>query len=274
MGLSDSFERAVRHNTDSIDWTQHQTVLQMRPHNTPNAIHHEHYRCGDEISVSTRLVHNVLHVLTAVSKELNQGVGWSDSNSSVQGVAGARHVPDFIALANGKELRMVGEAKTPLTNDLVQAVNQVTSRAQIWQRLGEPYTLPPPSKRSLNQYNFLIGQVAKYMKEYYTKYGFFTTYDYTIFLKQERRDDNWVLWHSRPIACGVQCSFPNPPGDLAGGVSVRECFFYLQTEIWRGHWYAENRSNLWVSNKMAGNVDYQIYFKNDLPALSQAQVTK
>jgi hypothetical protein len=113
----------------------------MRPHNTRNAIHHEHYMCGDEISVSTRLVQNVLHVLTAVSKELIQGVGWGDSKSSVQGMAGARHVPDFIALANGKELRMVGKAKTPWTNDLVQAVNQVTSRAQIWKRLGEPYTL-------------------------------------------------------------------------------------------------------------------------------------
>jgi hypothetical protein len=103
------------------------------------------------------------------------------------------------------------------------------------------------------------------MKEYNTKYGFFTTYDYTIFLKQERRDDNWVLWYSRPIACAVQSSFPNAPGDLAGRVSVRECFFYLQTEIWRDHWYADNGSNLWVSNKMAGNVDCQKYFENDLP---------
>jgi hypothetical protein len=70
LGLWSSFESSVRQNTEAINWNQHQNILQIRPANAPHAVHHEHYICGDEKSISARLVQNVFQTLTAVGKSL------------------------------------------------------------------------------------------------------------------------------------------------------------------------------------------------------------
>jgi hypothetical protein len=104
------------------------------------------------------------------------------------------------------------------------------------------------------------------MKKYDVKYAFYSTYQHTIFLKKERRGNNWVLWHSRPIAnntssIGVNQNLTN----LVDRVSVRECFLYLQTRIDNGDWHAANHTGRWHLDKKVGNVDLQNYYANDDP---------
>jgi hypothetical protein len=113
-----------------------------------------------------------------------------------------------------------------------------------------------------------IGQIYKYMKSYKVKYGFYTTYRHTIFLKQERRNNHWVLWHSRPIRFNTTSTGVNQNlTDLDGCVSVRECFLYLQTRIIAGDWgAADNNSPNWYANKRGrkdGNVNHAKYYLDD-----------
>lgn len=136
LGLWSSFESSVRQNTEAINWNQHQNALQIRPANTPHAVHHEHYVCGDEKSISARLIQNVFQTLTAVGKELGHGIEWSDSKASAEGMRGKKDVPDFVALANGSELRLVGEAKTPWAHRIAAAATNVTTNIEIWRRFG------------------------------------------------------------------------------------------------------------------------------------------
>ena len=142
LGLWSSFESSVRQNTDAIDWTQHQTILQIRPTGSANLLHHEHYVCGDEISVSGRFVQNVLHPSIAVGKEVGQRIRWGDSKTSQQGKDNQKNIPDFVALANEKDLRAVGELKTPWTVNLVDLVQQVTTDDSFWKRLGKRICAP------------------------------------------------------------------------------------------------------------------------------------
>ena len=43
---------------------------------------------------------------------------------------------------------------------------------------------------------FTLGQIAGYMLDEKRKYGFLTTYEQTIFLKQEQVGEEWVLFVS------------------------------------------------------------------------------
>lgn len=106
LGLRESFESSVRQNTMNLNLHQHQTVSQVRA-NSVNAIHHEHFVCGDEKSVGARLVQNVFQPVIAVGKQLNQGIEWSDPRASIQGKKQGKKdgnfVLDFVPLANENE---------------------------------------------------------------------------------------------------------------------------------------------------------------------------
>lgn len=103
------------------------------------------------------------------------------------------------------------------------------------------------------------------MQEYKVKYGFYTTYKHTIFLKQEIRDNHWVLWYSRPIEFDTWSTAPA----RTGPVSLRECFLYLQTQIVVGNWSANNDEKAgWYVNKKGkkeGGVNLDRYYINDDP---------
>lgn len=78
------------------------------------------------------------------------------------------------------------------------------------------------------------------MKTYKVKYGFHTTYEETIFLKQERTSSGWVLYYSSPIR-------HDAIGDRSNGtVSIRECFLYLVDEAINSP-VADNDQQRWVS---------------------------
>lgn len=74
-----------------------------------------------------------------------------------------------------------------------------------------------------------------------------------------------MLWHSRPIhnltrSVGVDQNLT----ELVGHVSVRECFLYLQTEMNKGNWYADNQDGKWHLDKRSGFFPMR-YYPNDNP---------
>jgi len=85
------------------------------------------------------------------------------------------------------------------------------------------------------------------------KYGFLTTYEQTIFLKQEQVDEEWVLFISHVFKHTVRSIGPQSgerffsPGDLRHKVSVR---LAMLTLLWlsrtEGDYVADNRTPHWV----------------------------
>lgn len=142
-----SFEHEVRSNFNQIfrDWDQKpKVILSVELKQPPaNAITNEHYLCGEELSSSGRYVQNVLHVMTAVGKELAIGLQFGDwyashkyptQSSTSQTTSGAtgnqpekedneekekRLIPDYALLAEKEDpktnsfARALGEAKSP-----------------------------------------------------------------------------------------------------------------------------------------------------------------
>lgn len=66
------------------------------------------------------------------------------------------------------------------------------------------------------------------------KYAFLSTYNATIFLKQEIVDGQWTLCYSRPISHAEQFVDEGPGGQFSQ-VTLRQCFWYLLHQIDNGH---------------------------------------
>lgn len=88
------------------------------------------------------MIQDVFQSITAVGKELGHGIEWSDSEASSEGMEVKSDVPDFVALAHGCELRLVGEAKTPWAHRIASAAERVTTDVELWRRFGRNLTLP------------------------------------------------------------------------------------------------------------------------------------
>jgi len=73
-----------------------------------------------------------------------------------------------------------------------------------------------------------IGQPAEYMLDLRMKYAFLSTYEETVFLKQEHVNGRWEIHHTDVI---YHSSHYIPPSSLVpeGVVSLRQCFFYIGT---------------------------------------------
>ena len=135
LGCWDTFESTVRANSRTLPWRSHNEILQVLP-NHRNAVHHEHYKCGDELSVQSRYIQNVIQPVTAVSKQLGYKIEWGSSNSATKSKADKTIVPDFAASTEGNQIRMVGEMKTKWSNDLKENLNYVREDVKIWRTFG------------------------------------------------------------------------------------------------------------------------------------------
>jgi hypothetical protein len=72
------------------------------------------------------------------------------------------------------------------------------------------------------------------MKQGELKYGFVTTYDETVFLKQECRNGIWVLRYSSPIRSGAKFD-DRTPGGRAPVITLRQAFWHLLACINEDH---------------------------------------
>ncbi|KAJ5101576.1 hypothetical protein NUU61_003798 [Penicillium alfredii] len=78
------------------------------------------------------------------------------------------------------------------------------------------------SNHSLNGCYITIKNAGATIKNDQTRgnrYGFFSTYQHNVFLKQERVNDRWTLFYSAVIQ--------DMPTESAMGLTVRQCFFFL-----------------------------------------------
>ncbi|KAK2768797.1 hypothetical protein FQN54_000653 [Arachnomyces sp. PD_36] len=201
----------------------------------------EHFRCGEEISVSGRFVNNALHVMSAIGLEVGlttvfgdwkatgeQGSSKSqdpghaktneregeDDEEVVEGIEETKRttikkgalVPDFSLFhSETSEIRAVGEAKTPWHHGL----------SSWWRDHGK--------LNMTHDLRHALGQIAQYMQRFELKYGFLTTYNSTLFLKQETSGSDVILHCSAPISRATVASSDNP--------SLRQCIFYLQYTV-------------------------------------------
>ena len=113
------------------------------------------------------------------------------------------------------------------------------------------------------------------------KYGFLTTYNETIFFKQEKHPTKkrWILWHSPVIGHDTPSSVVGGPGtqrkELSNPalyrtkVSLRECFLYFQELAWRDT-CAENgmKPDVWTSPSKS-KIDQYDYISDDAPSSSE-----
>ncbi|KAK2808822.1 hypothetical protein FQN50_004298 [Emmonsiellopsis sp. PD_5] len=176
----------------------------------------EHYLCGDEQSVCGRFSQNALQPSTAVAFQQSIKTRFGDYKVCQENKEARLkgYIPDFVGvtcpaqdftalqnLASGNHshqptMRIVGEAKTPWKHNL-----EKTYRA---------YKIQDDE-----DIRHALGQIAAYMHQFEMRYGFLTTYDFTIFIMQEYIGPEPVLCITKPI----HRSSDSP--------SVRQCLYYL-----------------------------------------------
>ena|SRR5271154_2002399 len=97
------------------------------------------------------------------------------------------------------------------------------------------------------EWQIWLGQIAMYMWNAKCTYGFMSTYDQTVFLKQDvdPSDPNkYALWYSNVIHHNTRAQpvagANAPAAAYRDRVSLKECFLFLGPEIQAGRWQANN----------------------------------
>jgi hypothetical protein len=155
------FENEVRKTFETQKWSS--SILSIR-RAIPNKFDlvNEMFQCGDELSVSGRFVQQVLHVMTAVGRDLSipikfgdfktvytperekqgleqeirggtlqtsQSMSQSEDTPSSKNRSGED--PDFAAINDKDRVKFVGEIKTPWTQDFAEA-RSMDNRWRRW----------------------------------------------------------------------------------------------------------------------------------------------
>ncbi|KAL8830160.1 MAG: hypothetical protein Q9170_005865 [Blastenia crenularia] len=108
----------------------------------------------------------------------------------------------------------------------------------------------------------VAGQVANYMKEHHYKYGFLTTYNYTVFFKQESTTLTGTMADANQVVNGTSMlRFSNPisnctrsrtvgttaaPHQYKDMVSLRECMLYLMMEVTTKDYKSTTKAKDWT----------------------------
>jgi hypothetical protein len=80
------------------------------------------------------------------------------------------------------------------------------------------------------------------------RYAFISTYNQTIFLRQEHRQGQWTLDHSRVIYSNARRATLTAP--INGSISVRQCMWYMMHLAQAGYAAGNNTPmNRWVQRR-------------------------
>ncbi|KAH0542475.1 hypothetical protein FGG08_003146 [Glutinoglossum americanum] len=182
------FEASVRATTN--------ICLGLQTRFIPTQTEKEVVHIGNEQGLMGRFGQNVSHVMSEVYECCHLPIFFADCQAGKTHVDAQsyRKIPDLVLMDDQRLVRAVGEGKTFWTRDLTK--KDPTIRA-TW-----------------------FGQLARYMDDLKLRYGFYTTYNATIFL---RRTSDTTFEESPPI---LHCT-PSTDCSGEGSVSVRECFLYL-----------------------------------------------
>ncbi|OXV07058.1 hypothetical protein Egran_05177 [Elaphomyces granulatus] len=121
-------------------------------------------------------------------------------------------VPDIVCTDLSGQLRFISEIKTPWVLD---------------------HFLQPAIEDEMDLRS-VLGQIAMYLRETSLKYGFVSTYEETIFLRQELVAGNWGLQYSPVIGHSTSATVITP-ANFSGTVSLRQCFWHLSALARAGH---------------------------------------
>ncbi|KAI9763360.1 MAG: hypothetical protein M1840_000552 [Geoglossum simile] len=182
------FEASVKAVADACLGSQTQYI----PPQTEKEVIH----IGNEQGLMARFGQNVGHVMSEVYESCSLPIFFADYQAGKTHADAQSHnnVPDLILMDDQHLIRAVGEGKTYWTRKL--SGEDLVARA-IW-----------------------LGQLARYMDDLRMRYGFYTTYNVTIFL---RRTSDTTFEESPPI---FHCTASTDHGGK-DNMSVRECFLYL-----------------------------------------------
>ncbi|KKZ61143.1 hypothetical protein EMCG_04244 [[Emmonsia] crescens] len=203
-----------------------QIVLQ-----NPFRLKAEHYLCGDEQSICGRYSHNALEPVTAVAYLHDLRIRFGDHKASQesQNPGTKQYIPDFAGMfcpafdfpnlerlvkdnsEHQPQMRIVGEAKTHWKHNLIKFFNAATKEV----------------KKDESYLRHALGQIAAYMHIFKMRFAFLTTYDFTIFLKQDfvGKDNEPVLCYTEPISAHSENKNTS---------SVRQYLYYLMICASRG----------------------------------------
>ncbi|OKO95184.1 hypothetical protein PENSUB_11263 [Penicillium subrubescens] len=114
-------------------------------------------------------------------------------------------VPDVILKNSNNELKVIGELKVPWIEQ--HKLADVDDEDELRQLLAQP---------------------INYMQSLNCMYGFLSTYDETIFLRQELINGVWEVSYS-PVIQGSTRYVPSKPTNVVSSpvVSVKQCFLYV-----------------------------------------------
>lgn len=163
-------------------------------------IRQEEVYVADETGVQGRFQQAVGQTLGAVFRAENVNIRFADFKSAGTGY---RQTPDVALVSRSLPvtLKAVGELKVPWVDD-----HKLLYRYQ-----------------DENELRSAIGQVVDYMIDEQVPYGFHSTYEETIFLRQVRIHGVWRVEYSSIV------------DSQATGVSAKQCFWYLSQLAARGH---------------------------------------
>ncbi|RAK97940.1 uncharacterized protein BO80DRAFT_362685 [Aspergillus ibericus CBS 121593] len=166
----------------------------------------EVFGTANELGVQGRFVNNALHPVGEICNLLKLGVSFGDAQWGRNRL--------LIGAKKGEKRKQGAPAGDNLVPDLVV----VETRTHAIKAVAEVKTFWAfAPKRDQSWHAFIvhkIGQLARYMDDHHTRYGIFTVYEYTWFVK---RIDNLQFAMSQPISARAQSS--------ATSVSLRECIF-------------------------------------------------
>ncbi|KAJ9205333.1 hypothetical protein DTO164E3_1311 [Paecilomyces variotii] len=247
------FQEDVRRTFDSISWDDYQRPLDVKFHETTgneNVLREEHFMSGNELSTNSRYVQHVLHVMSAIAKEIGIGVffGDWDATDARQASKKAKEEAEGKGKKGGKKGggKGKGEAQSAESSKAQKSESTEVNKDMDLQpdfALMDSEFVPRAvgeGKTPFSQHQFsrdvsdaidgrddsllrnILGQPARYMRAFDLKYGFIMNYKDTIFLRQEFVAGSWKLMYSDVIPHD-QVSTIEPVK-----VSVREAMLFLQ----------------------------------------------
>ncbi|OJJ77949.1 hypothetical protein ASPBRDRAFT_191213 [Aspergillus brasiliensis CBS 101740] len=166
----------------------------------------ENFGVANEIGVQGRFVQNALHPVGEILNLLRIGVAFGDSQF------GVNRVQDDKKKKRGHAERQTGKKPTTLVPDIV-LVERQTHAIRALAEVKTYWAFLPKLKQTWDEFIAdKLGQLARYMDDHFCRFGFYTIYENTWFVK---RVDDTHFAVSEAISSSAKST--------ASDVSLREC---------------------------------------------------
>ncbi|KAJ5458271.1 hypothetical protein N7475_009659 [Penicillium sp. IBT 31633x] len=203
-----NFLRSVESVHTNQNWARSRTSPYS---NGPHTTEADRVHIGDEHGLQGRFQQAIGQAFGAVLEAKSINLYFADFKSSGSNY---ENIPDVVGLQDvggNTNIKLVGELKTPwvIKHDLHLAVRRLCDLRQK------------------------IAQPVRDMQSLGCEYGFISTYNHTIFLRQFQSPSGaWEVWYSPPISSSYYTpTVPNPHSThlTLPQVSMKQCMFYVCT---------------------------------------------